>query len=685
MKQGKWICYPGDYAVNLAEKVQTRRYQRNFPIGPFWRMDSAWHNVRFFKTFKSEKPQRLHISWEGRISVFFKRPTLHVDDWYSYEFNGDIDLPAGEHYMEIWVYNPSGLPCIKIDGDELISDENFLVGNNQIDMFPAEVCNCGDKTPNTYALPRREVAYVDKFEKNGDTVYDFGKIIFAFVKLKGDGDYKLYFGETLKESLNDTTDIDLLAEKPYFGTYRDNAQEYFCEQVENFSLSGGQSHTSEFSKAFRFLRVSGGEHEIRVMEEYDDKGTVTCFSSQDETLKKIFDISLYTFSMCAREFFLDGAKRDRWLWGGDAYEAQKAEYYYQYNAERIKNSIIAAFGKPPVKRYVNHIMDYTFYVINMVGEYYAASGDIRFLKYIQPIVTEQIEHCLNNIAESGFIRSQRINGVSVDWVFVDWGDLPAKDGDVSLEQILLWKALRVVADIYSALGLDGSKYLNFSNDLALRINKSFWSDEKGAFIFALNDGVPDTTVTCHANAMAVLYGFADEKQKRAILDNFRNDKISLSKTPFMIQFILEMLFSNGEWAKGDEMLRSFWGGMANAGATTFWETYVEGETAETATAMYGRPFGRSQCHIWGAGPLYVIPRFYFGIRAENSGENFVIEPNLQLLKGDCAITVPLKRGELCVSVSSGKITVRSAKENGKLIIDKKVYEIKGGENFVVEF
>ena len=682
MKQGKWICYPGDYAIYLAEKVQTRRFQRNVLMAPSWRVDSPFHHIRFFKMIRVAKEETIKISWEGRISVFFKRPRLELDDWYSYEFDGEITLPAGEHFFELWVYNPNGLPCLKIDGDTVVSDESFSVANDYVDLVPAEVCNCGDLTPNTYKLPVRNIDFVDKFEKNGDTVYDFGKEIYAYVSLKGTGDFKLYFGETLNEALNDTSKIKLLAEKPYFGNYADNASEYFCEQIENFSLPDGGEHTSEITKAFRYLRVHGGKHLITALEEYDDRGTVTRFSSDDDLLKRIFDVSLYTFSMCAREFYLDGAKRDRWIWGGDIYEAQKAEYYYQYNAERIKNSIIAAFGKPPVERFVNRIMDYTFYVINMVREYYERSGDKAFLEFILPVLTEHINLAVSRCDENGFVVTKKKNGRATDWIFVDWQDLPDTDGEVCLEQILFWKALKCVGEIYSVLDLDGSVYFERADALAKAINDTFWDEKAGVFIFACNNGVKDHTVTCHANIFAVLYGFANDTQKNSIIDNFKRDKISLSKTPFMIEFVLEMLFKNGEYEKGDKILRSFWGGMVKAGATTFWETYIDGETEETATAMYGRPFGRSLCHIWGAGALYIIPKFYFGIGSVDFGNAFVVQPNTELISG-CSIKVPLKKGTLSVSCENGGISVFADELGGKLIIGGKEYSVSRGKRLTV--
>lgn len=684
MKQGKWICYPGDYEILLSEKIQAKRYQRDFPIRPFWRVDSPWHNVRFFKNVVLEKPTKMKFSWEGSISVFFRRPVLELDDVYSYEFTGEMEVPAGEHYMEIWVYNPNGLPCLKIDSDSFVTDETFDVSFNQIDTVAAGVCDCGDMTPNTFALPTRPIQPVRSFEVNGEKVYDFGKLIFGFSHLTGEGNYRLYYGETLAEATNDVSKLKLLADTPYFGKTKEQAADDFCEQIEIFSLEKGKKYDSPISKAFRYLRVRGNQDfTLSVTEEYDPAPIPVRFSSKEERLNKIFDTSVYTFSMCAREFYLDGAKRDRWLWGGDAYEAEKAEYYYQYDTDRIKRSIIALFGKPPICRYVNHIMDYTLYTIISVWEYYEHTGDKAFLQYIEPTMTDHLEFCKNRLSEAGFLVSKKHKGQFVDWIFVDWGNLPNKNGEVSFEQILFWVALNAAGKVYDALGMDSSKTYAFAEELKAKTNEVFWDNERGMYVFARNEGVMDETVTCHANVFAVLYGFADEDKKQRIVKALKEDKIPLSITPFMIEFVLASLFEAGEYENAARRLENYWGGMIDAGATTFWETYVEGEQEETATAMYGRPFGRSKCHIWGAGPLYLIPRYYFGISSENFGENVVVEPQIALIKNR-KITVPTKRGELTVSHDGTGVRVLSTQLDGRLILNGKEYSIKKGEEIYVE-
>ncbi|MBR3863513.1 MAG: hypothetical protein IKJ19_00130 [Clostridia bacterium] len=682
--EGKWICYPGDYEIMLAEKVHARRYQRDFPIAPFWRVDSPWHHVRFFKVFKIDKPTRLHFSWEGRISVFFRRPVLHLDDVYSYEFNGIIDLPAGEHYMDIWVYNPNGLPCLKIDSDSIVTDGSFEVAYNQIDLVPAYEVNCGNLTPNTFALPTREIKWVKEFELNGDKIYDFGKLIFAYASVKGSGKYRLYFGETLNEATNNTSQVKLLAEKAYFGLNEEQTRETFCEQIEFFDINDHLYHKSKTTKAFRYLRVVGGAHELKIEEEYDDKPIVVEYKCENKRLQKIFETALYTFSLCTREFYLDGIKRDRWLWGGDAYEAEKAEYYYQHDTDRIKQNIIALFGKSPVVRYINHILDYTLYTLISVWEYYEHTGDKKFLSFIEPIFSEHLNFCLGRVSKDGFICSIPRNGEHVDWIFVDWGQLPDKKGEVSFEQILFWKAITCSAKIYEILGKDNTKLLEKAEELKTKTNEIFFDKQKGVFVFARNNGVLDTTVTCHANIFAILYGFASEEQKNSILSAIQKGEMQLSITPFMIEFVLASLFEGGQWQNGAKMLEDFWGGMVDTGTSTFWETYQEGEQEESATAMYGRPFGRSHCHIWGAGPLYLIPRYYYGLRDDlEFGKKFVLEPNLNLIKNSY-IKLPLAKGTITVECSSTNLLIFANEVDGELVLNGKHYTVKKGEKLNVE-
>nr|GFC72823.1 hypothetical protein [Tanacetum cinerariifolium] len=47
-------------------------------------------------------------------------------------------------------------------------------------------------------------------------------------------------------------------------------------------------------------------------------------------------------------------------------------------------------------------------------------------------------------------------------------------------------------------------------------------------------------------------------------------------------------------------MKSYWGGMLDLGATSFWEEYDPAKKGAEHYSMYGRPFGKSLCHAWGA-------------------------------------------------------------------------------------
>lgn len=65
--------------------------------------------------------------------------------------------------------------------------------------------------------------------------------------------------------------------------------------------------------------------------------------------------------LTTREFFIDGIKRDRWVWSGDAIQSYLMNYYLFFEQDAVERTIWLLRGKDPVTSHVNTIMDYTFY------------------------------------------------------------------------------------------------------------------------------------------------------------------------------------------------------------------------------------------------------------------------------------------------------------------------------------
>ena len=64
-----WIWYPGDFEINLANKMQNRRTDRNTFFPPFWKMDSHYVLIDFDKTVDLIEPEEVTVYAEGTYNL----------------------------------------------------------------------------------------------------------------------------------------------------------------------------------------------------------------------------------------------------------------------------------------------------------------------------------------------------------------------------------------------------------------------------------------------------------------------------------------------------------------------------------------------------------------------------------------------------------------------------------------
>ena len=100
--------------------------------------------------------------------------------------------------------------------------------------------------------------------------------------------------------------------------------------------------------------------------------------------------------------------------------------------------------------------------------------------------------------------------------------------------------------------------------------------------------------------------------------------------------------------------------------------------------MYGRPYGKSLCHAWGASPIYLLGKYYLGVKPEKAGyEEWSVRPDLGGLKW-MEGTIPTPHGDIYVSMNNKKIRVKSPGGKGIVYLPSKngykAVEIKAGED-----
>ena len=664
-----WIWYPGDFEVWLGNKFNNRRTERGAMFPPFWKQDSHWPTVVFTKTVELDREEIVSIFAEGQFNISIDghlRPSLP-----------SFSVPAGRHTLAVKVWNQATPPTIFIDGPTVKTDKSWQVTYEDkiwIDeegvahgsgVYVPVGCWHFDEShtpPSLFRLPTTEVRPVgyeecdDKGCMLGGRLYDFGREVFGCLKIKGleGGTADIYYGESREEAL-DTEHCETL----------DNVCSYSTQyriEPHNYRLD---------SKAFRYVFIrtffETWYDDVTVDAEMApfDAGHSGFFCCNDEELNSIWKVSARTLELTTQEFFMDGIKRDRWVWSGDAIQSYLMNYYLHFDADCVKRTIRQLRGKDPVTAHVNTIMDYTFYWFKSIMDYYQYTGDMAFVHEIWPKMVTLMDFVLSRTNADGMAEGQ-----PDDWIFVDWTDFPMhKRGTLCFEQILFLKALETMLFFARLLSVDESLYNNHAAILHEKIRKTFWSDKHHAFLHALEDGELNTQITKFPNMFAILYGFANEEEKRMILENvLENPAVEPITTPYMRFYELETLCMMQRQNQVLKEMKAYWGGMLREGATTFWEKYNPEEKGTEHLAMYGRPYGKSLCHAWGASPLYLLGRYFLGVHPTEPGyKQFEVRPvlgGLQWMEGD----VPTPRGMIHVSMNKEEVTVSCDFSGGTLVV-----------------
>ncbi len=647
MSRAKWIWYPDDFEIETANKFMANRYERDVFIPPFWKLYSCYKNVKFIKNVELSVSEIIRIRAEGKFNV-------QINGKYVYDFKGRVKIESGRSEIVVSVYNDKGIPCVYIEGKEINSDETWAVTCNDHTYLPAKTDNelmRRRSTPNRVRLAVEEKKPVKVIRRNGRLIYDFGRELFACVRFSGAVAGKrpvVYYGESLYEA-EDTKD---------------------CELLSADWKRAGDTFTTKAAKAFRYVTADELTFkEISALFQYLPMEKRSFFRCSDELINRIYEVAEYTLFLNTREFLIDGVKRDRWIWSGDAYQAYLMHYYSYFDKDVIKRTMRALFGKSPFDLYLNHIMDYSFFWIMGMYDYYRYTGDESFVRENLKKTYEIMDYVLGRTDENGFVDSRK-----EDWVFVDWAELD-NSGEVCFEQILMIVALKNCAELSEAFGETNraAAYRELWKEKTEKLNM-FWNEERKAYVYSLKDGKPDGKILRYPNMFAVLYDVCGKERKEYIKENvLKNDAVPPITTPYMKFYEFSALCQLGEQVYVLQEIRKYWGGMLEEGATTFWEAYDCREKGREKYAMYGRKYGKSLCHAWGASPLYLIGKYIVGL-APAKGE-FLLKPCLAGLDSFEA-ELPLAEGSVKISMTKDKISVYSDRMYGTLELGGNTYRIE---------
>ncbi len=623
MSESRWLWYPGDFERYHAMVQNFSRVERGCAWPAFWKSEGFRNRVTFRRTYQLKE--------ETAFTV------LLAKDNVGYIACGENKYPAGERIVIgpgnvtvcVHIASVSCLPSMYIVGDTVRSDEGWMVEDYAVKAVRAAsspLFTEAMRDPTAWTYAEKVFEPIEKREVCGGVLFDFGTELTAAVELtrleKPEEDVTVYLGESEAEAL--------AGGDCYFYSKVDPASHRCPRQALRYAF---------------IPDIRSSEVDARAIHQYIDIPVRAAFRCSDPLINRIFDVARHTFMLCTGCFFLDGIKRDKWIWSGDAYQSLFVNRYLTADPEVEKRTLTALSENDPVTTHINTILDYSLLWILGVHEHVTAYADRDYLDFIYPKMESLMQLCLSQRDQDGLIC-----GREQDWVFIDWADFD-REGPLCAEQMLFAQALKVMA--VWAGEEKRREYEEARSTLLRSIEAHFWDEEKQAYVDSYVSG--RRNVTRHANIFAILFGIADDERCKSLLHSvLLNDAVPKITTPYFRFFELEAMCRMGLLEEVLSEIRSYWGGMLELGASTFWEEYVPGKPLKEQYAMYGDPFGKSLCHAWAASPIYLLARYYLGLKITETG--YTVEPRTDLL-GEADCVFPVRGHQVHIRIRDGRTTV----------------------------
>ena len=622
-----WVYGPAELECWQLQKLRDQTVTAKLKVGYPGTFHTAYQSASFrLKLNQEVYADKISFRAAGRGMVYMNNELI-----FRFDAGDSVrsvvlpkDKPVGELRFDIT--NPGELPALLIEKSPFSTrDAGWEWMAESENWQPAF-----HFVQTRYGVPPHQkgnpVVTLRPRGKSGG-LYDFGREIFGYLKVQSKVKPRVSVGESTWEAL-DTLNTEL---------------EQSLEMVP--AVNGGWQSKSPL--AFRYVLADvKNVNDIQCNAIFYPVTYRGAFACSDSVLTRIWMSSAYTLHLCMHDFLIDGVKRDRLPWAGDLAMSMMADAYTFGDAEIVRRSLTALGRAGIAKTDINGIIDYSLWWIIAQDHYQLYFGDPEHLKREWPRIRETMDHLISRCDSSGFVSPKNT------WLFIDWVD---QEKWTAL-QILWWWAQQSGARLADRVGdtQTAGYWRELSESLKGKLTGTAWSITKKAWM--ANPEFPEK-ITRHANFLAVISGLAKPDQLDGISRVLSDDAVSPVGTPYMAGFENMAIARLGDIQYMIRRTKSDWGGMLSQGASTFWEAYDPNQEGKEQYSFYGRPYAKSLCHAWSAGPAAFLPAEILGLKPlEDGWKRFSVHPNTGTLQWVCA-TVPTHFGNIILDIIGNTITL----------------------------
>ena len=388
------------------------------------------------------------------------------------------------------------------------------------------------------------------------------------------------------------------------GTLRYNLRAN-CKYEENWILSGGQDTLNWFDfKAFRYAEfivpLGAKVDDIFLVARhypFELKAKMNPKFSENENLKKIWDLCINTQKYGVQEVIQDCLEREKGFYLGDGCYTALTNYVLTKDGRILKKLIDDAFKTDFISdtlvtcmdcAFMQEIAEFPLYIVFTILWYYKLSGDKKYLAEKFNDICKLLDAYKNNYEKDGLLHN-------VDkWCVVEWPENFRDGYDVKLIQGVPTEVPHIainafyinaiicansIADILSLPEYRDAK------PMMERFNNAFLNKEKHLF----KDSILTEHISFIGNIYPYAFGLCDSETKTEV-EKMLQEKGFASVALFGAFPLLCGLIANNRYDLFEKCLldNNAWLRMINEGATTTFESW--GKDLKFNTSLFHLTF-----------------------------------------------------------------------------------------------
>lgn len=335
------------------------------------------------------------------------------------------------------------------------------------------------------------------------------------------------------------------------------------------------------------------------------------FSCSDPRWGDIFRLSKRVLEMCSHESYMDCPYYEQLMYAGDT-RLEVLVTYATTKDDRLPRKALELFDRSRSEagftmsrcpsRVKQVIPPFSLWWIQMVHDFSMWRNDPDFVRRRMPGVRAVLEAFRERIDPGGLLVAP------LGWNFLDWvpgwtSGMPSSAirGRSATHNLHLAWTLRLAAELEEQMGetLLARRNRDTANLIAAACRETFWNSERGLFA----EDSEHTLYTEHAQCMAVLGGSLTKKEQRSLTKALLTAPDLARATVYYSHYLFETFYK----LKLPEEIYSrlqLWFDLPGQGLRTIVE--------------FPEPT-RSDCHAWGAHPMYHAFASFCGIRPASPG------------------------------------------------------------------